>query len=173
MDMLNCETTSEYKLKCLKWTLENEDINTVGEYVQQSGEVLNDPKVRAALPPILCDAYHKQRIQVVMLLLDVLAEDVNHAPSPWFQEIFCSAVKSGQSSLVTKMIELGADVNACSVGKPLLHSAACHGHTVVVTELLNEGADVNSVDNKGEAILHNVLKSQLNSKVIKLHLKCK
>ncbi|KAL4240125.1 Ankyrin repeat and SOCS box protein 16 [Mactra antiquata] len=168
MEMIDIEPTVEYKLQRLKWSLEHDDVNAVSESIQEVGALLNDTNVRALLPQLLCEAYSKQKIDAVLLLLNILQEDIAELKSDqrsWFQKIFCSAVESGQTTLVKRMADLGADVNAYSFGKPLLHTAASNGHEVVVTELIEEGADVNLVDKKGEHVLHSVLKSQLNHKL--------
>jgi hypothetical protein len=67
------------------------------------------------------------------------------------------AAFNGQIETVTKLIELGADVNARGKGAfewqtPLV-SAAMKGHTEVVVKLIEKGADVGAKDKYGETAL--------------------
>lgn len=72
--------------------------------------------------------------------------------------------KLGRLSMVTTLIEKGADVNFCShyehrksIGRTALHAAAKSGHTAVVDCLLMQGCNVNMLDSRGWTPIHDAI----------------
>ena len=76
----------------------------------------------------------------------------------WGETALYIAANNGQTAAVSKLCELGADVNIKLDynGQTALHAAAFDGHTETVSKLCELGADVNIKDNYNETALHKV-----------------
>jgi ankyrin repeat protein len=63
--------------------------------------------------------------------------------------IFCKAIMQGDVDTVTKMIQLGEDVNQKSLGMTPLHFAARYNQTQILQLLIDNGANVKARSDRG------------------------
>ncbi len=62
---------------------------------------------------------------------------------------FCKAILQGDAETVSKMIQLGEDVNQKSLGKAPIHFAARYNRAEILKVLLAHGADLNMRSDEG------------------------
>ncbi|XP_060575576.1 uncharacterized protein LOC132733022 isoform X3 [Ruditapes philippinarum] len=95
------------------------------------------------------------------------------ARKAWLQEraflaLFIAAHR-GHEKLVRRLIEAGADVNACTpLGRTPLHVAASQGHGHIVDLLLEKGADIDAEDESGASAL--TIAARFGHKTCERHL---
>ncbi|XP_053402143.1 uncharacterized protein LOC128557808 isoform X2 [Mercenaria mercenaria] len=95
------------------------------------------------------------------------------ARKAWLQEraflaLFIAAHR-GHDKLVRRLIEAGADVNACTpLGRTPLHVAASQGHGHIVDLLLEKGADIDAEDESGATAL--TIAARFGHKTCERHL---
>lgn len=72
---------------------------------------------------------------------------------PWELSTFCKAVMQGDVETVTKLIELGENVNQKSLGMAPIHYAARYNRAEVLKVLIENGANLKLKCDKGHTAL--------------------
>jgi len=99
-----------------------------------------------------------QRYKEVEEILTKPGPDVRHIRDNDQQTLLHFAAWFGQRAILSRLIELGADVNAKSnSGATALHEAAHFGNVACVELLLRSGADVSIADNNNDTPLETAL----------------
>lgn len=81
--------------------------------------------------------------------LPVQPQTLVTAAAPVAISPFCKAIMQGDAATVSKMIQLGEDVNRKSLGKAPIHFAARYNQAEILKLLLANGADLNIRCDKG------------------------
>lgn len=88
------------------------------------------------------------------LLADGADPNVMESDGFFSNPIMRTAVRNGNTEIVSQLIEAGADVNAVdSKSRSILHWAVSEGETGMVRLLIDAGADVNAQDDEGFTVL--------------------
>lgn len=168
MDLLAQDASPDYTIQCIKWCAENDDLEALKEHINLHGACLiADPYYTRELKELLEGSCSNGRTGIAIELLECLKSEVKlqlRDNKSWCSKLFHYVVAVGNSTIVTDLINKGADVNGIFSGKPILHTAARNGHLQIVERLVHAGSNTNSVDQRGNGIIHSVLTSQLDNK---------
>ncbi|XP_026743024.1 uncharacterized protein LOC113504784 isoform X1 [Trichoplusia ni] len=97
---------------------------------------------------------------------------LNEVAENVFSSLLLYGIKHGDESVIQRLLDMGADVNAEDTeGKTPLHEAILHGHVHVVECLLKNGANVHFKTRNGECPLITAVLRE-DPKIINILLKC-
>jgi hypothetical protein len=110
-----------------------------------------------ALSTLMDDAYKDLTVETVDKLL-AQHVDVDVRKDAGGQTLLMEAAWRGQQSVAQRLLEHGADVNACTAqGLTALHFACMKGHAALTKVLLKYGADPCAVEASGFHALHSAV----------------
>ncbi|XP_062585970.1 putative ankyrin repeat protein RF_0381 [Saccostrea cucullata] len=146
--------------------IKKKETKSVLNIISKNGDLVNRVLIGHTALTLAVDLKVSDVIDAVMTSPDL---DIN-TTDRFGRSALYFASKTGQISLVRKLMTLGADINQ---SKLLLHGCAhgYHDDETTVYELVSLGADVNDVDEKNRTPLHIAVQNSLVN-ITKALLKC-
>ena len=169
MDLSEREASPEYILQCVKWCIENSEIETLDEHLKLHASKL--ATYTEEFIQLMLDSVTNNLSSSLLTFLPyvddtLLTQELFKGGKSVINKMMCQAVVNRDINIVNSLLHRGADSNLQFHGKPLLHIAACNGDFDIVDSLIKHGADINALDRRGDNVLCAAITSQLDKKVI-------
>lgn len=170
MDLLDTGASPEVVFQSLQWCMANDQLLALQRHLQLhfSSVKSNLAAMTDNWTDLLLEAANRGKMPALQTLLPYVNENVLNQEHPSnikgksvLNKLLSKSVESGNSKLCAALLQRGADANGRMNGKPLLHTAVCGGHLDMAEVLLRGGADIHNVDQRGDGIIHSLMRSHL------------